>query len=416
MSTESDRPGVVAELWRPGSRAAPGQDRRTPRDWVIDGLFVLIAAGGSLLKTDLAPDSLLPVPPGALNTALGLLAAVSLLMRRRWPVELVVVLTLLSIFFPGVGTAGALALFSVAVHRRPAVSISILGLAIASSAVQFWLYPIVIDIPYGYLFIVGFVSLSCAASVAWGIVVRTRRQLMLSLEERARRAESEQELRVEQGRRRERERIAREMHDALGHRLSLLSVHAGALEFRPEMPPDELAVTAGVIRSSARECLDDLREIVGVLRGPGLSDPGGQRPQPGIGEIAGLVEESEAAGMRVKFSPLAGEADGLAPATGRHGYRIVQEALTNARKHAPGSLVHLELTGGPGDGLTIDVRNRLASGVSAPGSQVGLVGLAERATLAGGRLEHRMKAGEFQLTAWLPWPEPTRTGPGADES
>jgi signal transduction histidine kinase len=82
----------------------------------------------------------------------------------------------------------------------------------------------------------------------------------------------------------------------------------------------------------------------------------------------------------------------------------VQEGLTNARKHAPGSLVRVEVSGGPGDGLTIEVRNRLAPGVSAPGSKVGLVGLAERASLAGGRLEHGVQAGEFQLTAWLPWP------------
>jgi signal transduction histidine kinase len=404
MSTEFDRPGVLAALFRPGSRAAPGQGRRTPRDWVVDTLFVLLAAGGSLLPTAPGPGPKLPLPPDGLDFALGLVAAATLLLRRRWPVELVVVLTLLSVFFPAVGTSSALALFSVAVHRRPAVSLSVLVLAILSAAVQFWLYPIKIDIPYGYQFTVGFVALTCMATVAWGIVVRTRRQLMQSLEERARRAESEQELRVEQGRRRERERIAREMHDALGHRLSLLSVHAGALEFRPDMPADELAVTAGVIRATARESMDDLREIVGVLRGPALSDPGGQRPQPGIGQIVELVEESIAAGMQVRFQPLAGEVDGLPATTGRHGYRIVQEALTNARKHAPGSLVHVELSGGPGDGLTIEVRNRLTPGVTAPGSQVGLVGLAERATLAGGRLEYGVRAGEFQLAAWLPWP------------
>jgi signal transduction histidine kinase len=371
---------------------------------VVDTLFVLLAALGSLLVAEPTSDALLPVVPDGVNLWLGMAAAVSLLVRRRWPVALVVILTVLSVFVPAVGGATGFALFSVAVHRRPAVSVPMLGLSIVSAALQFWLYPIKIDIPYGYLFIVGFVSLSCAAMVAWGIVVRTRRQLMLSMEERARRAESEQELRVEQGRRRERERIAREMHDALGHRLSLLSVHAGALEFRPDMPPEELAVTAGVIRAAARESMDDLREIVGVLRGPGLSDPGGQRPQPGIGEIAELVEESVAAGMQVRFEPLAGEAVGLPAATGRHGYRIVQEGLTNARKHAPGSLVRVEVSGGPGDGLTIEVRNRLAPGVSAPGSKVGLVGLAERASLAGGRLEHGVQAGEFQLTAWLPWP------------
>jgi signal transduction histidine kinase len=405
MSAEFDRPGVVAALFTPGSRAAPGHDRRTPRDWVVDALFVVLAAGVSLLPAAQGPNPKLPIVPDGVNLWLGLLAAVSLLLRRRWPVELVVVLTVLSVFVPSVGASSGLALFSVAVHRRPAVSMSMLVLAVGSAAVQFWIYPADIDIPYGYQFVVGFVTLSCLALVAWGIVVRTRRQLMRSLEERARRAEAEQELRVEQGQRRERERIAREMHDALGHRLSLLSVHAGALEYRPDMPPEELAVTAGVIRASARESMDDLREIVGVLRGPGLSDPGGQRPQPGIGEIAGLVEESVAAGTRVTFEPLAGGVDGLPATTGRHGYRIVQEGLTNARKHAPGEPVRVVLTGGPGDGLTIEVRNRLGADGATPGSQVGLVGLAERASLAGGRLEYGVTAGEFRLTAWLPWPQ-----------
>ncbi|ONI69273.1 hypothetical protein BWI15_21965 [Kribbella sp. ALI-6-A] len=404
MSAEFDRPGVVAALFTPGSRAAPGHGQRTPRDWVVDALFVVLAAGVSLLPAAQGPNPKLPIVPDGVNLWLGLLAAVSLLLRRRWPVELVVVLTVLSVFVPAVGASSGLALFSVAVHRRPAVSLSMLALAVASAAVQFWIYPADIDIPYGYQFVVGFVALSCLALVAWGIVVRTRRQLMRSLEERARRAEAEQELRVEQGQRRERERIAREMHDALGHRLSLLSVHAGALEYRPDMPPEELAVTAGVIRASARECMDDLREIVGVLRGPGLSEPGGRRPQPGIGEIAGLVDESVAAGTRVMFEPLAGGVDGLPATTGRHGYRIVQEGLTNARKHAPGEPVRVVLSGGPGDGLTIEVRNRLGAGGAAPGSQVGLVGLAERASLAGGRLEYGVRAGEFRLTAWLPWP------------
>jgi signal transduction histidine kinase len=97
-------------------------------------------------------------------------------------------------------------------------------------------------------------------------------------------------------------------------------------------------------------------------------------------------------------------------AVGRHALRIVQEALTNARKHAAAAPVDLRLEGAPGKGLTIEVRNPapvLAAGATEiPGSETGLVGLAERAVLAGGRLEHGLdEHGDFRLRAWLPWPE-----------
>ncbi len=91
---------------------------------------------------------------------------------------------------------------------------------------------------------------------------------------------------------------------------------------------------------------------------------------------------------------------------GRTLYRVVQEALTNARKHAPNALVHLSVSGGPGHGLDVEVRNPLAPGsrTSAPQSGLGLVGLAERTSLAGGRIEHHADGGHFVLRAWLPWP------------
>ena len=108
--------------------------------------------------------------------------------------------------------------------------------------------------------------LASVAVVTWGMFVRARRQLVLTLRDRAERAEAEQHLRVDQARQQERARIAREMHDVLAHRISLLSLHAGALEFRPDAPPEEVARAAGVIRSSAHEALNDLREVIGVLR------------------------------------------------------------------------------------------------------------------------------------------------------
>ncbi|WBQ02112.1 sensor histidine kinase [Kribbella sp. CA-293567] len=405
MSIELDRPGPLVALISPGSRGAPGNGRRTPRDWIVDVLFVVVGVLGSLPAWN-TPDGSRIHPPLALNVTIGILGALLLLVRRKWPLALALGLTVVSVVLPAAGGGSALALFSLAVHRRPLISGLGCAAAILSAALQIWIYPPAPTVPYVYWLVVGAASLLCIASVAWGIVVRTRRQLMASLTERARRAEEDQEQRVELGRRRERERIAREMHDALGHRLSLLTVHAGALEFRPEMPPAELAVAAGVIRSNARECLEDLREIVGVLRTSDSSTPGGQRPQPGLGDLEALVEESRAAGMTVRFTPLAAPPESIPLTIGRHGYRIVQEGLTNARKHAPGEPVTVVLSGAAGNGLSIEVRNPMSGNPPATGSRVGLVGLAERAKLAGGTLEHGpTSTGSFRLHAWLPWPE-----------
>src|SRR5262249_24951026 len=118
-----------------------------------------------------------------------------------------------------------------------------------------------------------------AAVLAWGMYVRARRQLLQSLRERARRAEAAQGLPVSQARELERTWLAREMHAVLAHRISLLCLHAGALELRPDAPTDEIARAAGVIRDSAHRALDDLRQVIGVLRADAADDTP-DRPQP----------------------------------------------------------------------------------------------------------------------------------------
>ncbi|MET7277101.1 histidine kinase [Kribbella sp. NPDC005582] len=396
MQSTPDRSGILAALIEPGSRAAPGYGRLTPRDRVVDIVCVLIGFLLNLLAVgDAEPPPRFGALPYWLDLGLAILGALALLVRRRWPVALVVVMIVVSTSVPSLGGSAGIALFSVAVHRRPAVSLSLGAAAMASCLVQFWLYPVA-NVPNAYAIAVSLTALACLAIVAWGIVVRTRRQLMASLTERAVRAEREQQLRVEQGQRQERERIAREMHDALGHRLSLLSVHAGALEFRPDMPAEELSRAAGVIRASARDCVEDLREIVGVLR----SRDAAEVPRQGIAE---LVAESQQAGMLLD-SAIRVELAEVPESIGRHADRIIQEGLTNARKHAPHQRVRLTVGGGPGEGLEIELLNRLESGSGGPGSRVGLIGLTERASLAGGRIEYGPTAdGDFRLAAWLPW-------------
>jgi signal transduction histidine kinase len=215
---------------------------------------------------------------------------------------------------------------------------------------------------------------------------------------------------VEQARETERRRIAREMHDVVAHRVSLLSLHAGALEFRPDAPPEEIAEAASVIRSTAHAALEELREVVGVLREDaeaGTPEP----PQPTLAQIPALVEESRAAGMVVRLRDER-PAD-LEPPTalGRTAYRVVQEGLTNARKHAPGAAVDVTIAAEGGPLLVVAVVSRRPVGVAArladehvPGMGTGLIGLAERVALAGGELEHGPgPAGDFVLRATLPW-------------
>jgi signal transduction histidine kinase len=256
------------------------------------------------------------------------------------------------------------------------------------------------------------VVLAHAALAGWGMLVTARRALISSLEERALRAEAEQGRRVAEARAAERAAIAREMHDVLAHRLSLLATYAGALEYRPDAPPERLSEAAGVIRTGAHQALNELRDVIALLHddpeGPGEPATDGDRPVPALTDLPGLVAESRAVGTPVEVRDGLADPDTLPGRTGRTAYRVLQEALTNARKHAPGQPVSIELGGSPGARLVIEVRNALPRDSRAtpaiPGAGRGLVGLTERVRLAGGQLDHGAGPGEFRLHAWLPWP------------
>jgi signal transduction histidine kinase len=330
------------------------------------------------------------------------MACVALWWRRRWPLGVGLAVVAIEVVSPAAGLAGVVALYTVAAYWR-------WQLALLVAAAQVALLPLGRAIqPQGLSPTVYYLTGTFAPAVviAWGMFRRTRLQAQ---RERARRAEAEEQLRIEQVRYAERTRIAREMHDVLAHRISLLSLHAGVLEFRPDAPPEEVARAAAVIRASAHQALEDLRAVIGVLRdGPGV--PGPEPPQPTLAALPGLLEESRAAGMRIRAEVGLPDLAAVPDAIGRHALRIVQEALTNARKHATAAPVELRLDGAPGHGLTIEVRNPTPVLATAepkiPGTGAGLLGLAERATLSGGRLEHGFdEHGQFRLHAWLPWPQ-----------
>ncbi|WP_406144716.1 sensor histidine kinase [Streptomyces sp. NBC_01012] len=394
-------PSALTGHERPGSRRGP---RRTVRDWIVDLVLFVCAAGfGMIVLAAVEADDTTPEGVVLADALLGAAACCALWARRRWPVAVALVLTLLCVVEPVATGAMMVALFGLAVHR-PFKPVAVVGaVAIATVPIQPLLRP---DPATSFLASTIIGVLLVLLVLSWGMVVRSRRQLVVTLRERAHRAETEAALRAEQAQRLAREAIAREMHDVLAHRLTLLSVHAGALEFRPDAPPAEVARAAGVIRDSAHEALQDLREIIGVLRAPGDSDDG-NRPQPTLVTLDALIDESRSAGMEVTLANSVTD-PALAPAaTGRTVYRIAQEALTNARKHAPGAPVDITVAGGPGNGLTIEVANPAPAGPfePVPGSGQGLIGLTERASLAGGSLEHGPRTdGGFTVRARLPWP------------
>ncbi|MFE9168784.1 sensor histidine kinase [Streptomyces kebangsaanensis] len=379
-----------------------GRPRRTARDWLVDFCCFLLAVLIGLASADVLSHD--PHTPHALAVAdqlLGALSCAAVWLRRRRPLALAV--AMLPVSFVSTTAAGAeiVALFSLAVHRPFRYVAWTGGAALALIPVVCRWRP---DPDLTYAGAVVFSVLLTLSAIGWGMFVRSKRQLVLSLRDRARRAETEARLRAEQAQRLAREAIAREMHDVLAHRLTLLSVHAGALEFRPGAPQEEVARAAGVIRESAHEALQDLREIIGVLRAGDPDDAG--RPQPTLAALDALVAESREAGMKVTLTSTVTDPAAVPAALGRTAYRIAQEALTNARKHAPGTEVTVTVTGAPGEGLGIHVRNPAPEHEAphVPGSGQGLIGLTERAGLAGGTLEHGPAPdGGFEVRGRLPW-------------
>jgi signal transduction histidine kinase len=338
-----------------------------------------------------------------LDLALGLVAYGLVLLRRRHPLPVAVATACLAAASSVAAGASLLALVSLATLRRRGWIVVAGVLTVVSGEVWIsWnpsaqLDPRWLSIPVDAVFV--------AASIGWGMYVGSRRELLWTLEQRAEAAEAERDLRVGRARGEERTRIAREMHDVLAHRITQIAVQAGALGYRDEVDAAEVRAGAERIRVSAHDALVDLREVLGVLRGSETEHS--RSPQPSYDDLTDLVADARDSGMRVEFvDRLARDGGVPVPAgTGRTAYRLVQEGLTNARKHAPGAELRVEVAGAPGEGLTVEMRNDVGFERSAtPGAGLGLVGLAERVELGGGTLEHGQLEGEFVLRAWLPWP------------
>ncbi len=376
------------------------------RDWSVDaGAFALAAALGvaTLSVTVDTYSSSMTSGQVTIDAVLGVLCCCSLWWRRRWPFEVALLCVLLGAFSTFSTVAGLIALFSLAVHRhvRPALLVS--ALFVPSAIVcSIWL-----GRNSTWSVMLPTVAFTAAAT-AWGMYVRARRQLLTTLRDRAQRAEADQFVRAERARLAERTRIAREMHDVLAHRISLVALHAGALEVALDLPPAQVRDSAALLRLTAHQALDELRDVIGVLR----EEPGQQSlstlPQPTLADIPRLVEETRRSGAKVDLEMQVDAATDAPGAPGRDAYRIVQEALTNIGKHARGTHAQVRVAGAPNRGLHVSVRNPPAVGArdtpTVPGSGTGLLGLQERVTLANGILVHGPDAsGDFVVEADLPW-------------
>ncbi|WP_327107860.1 sensor histidine kinase [Nonomuraea glycinis] len=338
---------------------------------------------------------------GGLDVAVAAVSLVAALAQLWWPVPGALAATLLAALSPVATPAATMGALQVASRRRFPVAAAVAVAGMAAHLVQ-GLWRPNSGISSGWWLLL--ICAAYGALLGWGALLRSRRALLISLHARAGRAEAEQGRRVAEARMAERRKLAWEMHDVLAHRLSLVATHAGALEYRPDSSPEQLARAAGVIRSGVHQALEELRQVIGLLR---EEDDLGLEPQPTLADLSRLTADARQAGQAVRIDDETADA-GLPAATARTGYRVVQEGVTNARKHAPGQPVEVLLRGAPGARLLIDIRNPLPAPGSAPtvpGSGVGLIGLTERVRLAGGQLDHQSTGGQFRLRAWLPWPE-----------
>jgi len=381
----------------PARRSFWGEAWRLTVATALGLLFFVINVGFSL---DLGADGDSARFAGLvlLDLAVGVIALVVFPFRRRAPLVIAVGLALGGAVSSLAAPAALLALVSLATRRRPGeiAAAVVVWVAAIAGVVAGGFDLLGVPAPAGDLALtVGILLIVLAATVAVGVSIGARRALVVSLRERALLVEEEQRLREAAARDHERTRIAREMHDVLAHRLSLTAMHAAALRYRDDLDDGERAEAVETVHENARGALGELRGILAVVRDPDAADA--DRPQPTLADLDELLATTDDVDARVEVDLAT-----LAPAIGRHAYRIVQECLTNARRHAPGASVTLRITGEPGERLEIDIANPMSGTPSGPHG-FGLVGIEERARAVGGTTTITPGPNEHRVHVTLPW-------------
>ncbi len=298
-----------------------------------------------------------------------------------------------AVYLPAGLLVYGLCLYAVAVRCR--------GWVVAGAAVVTAAGAVVVDLR------TAIAAVLAAIPLLAGLVVRSRRSSQEQLAVAERRHQGERALLEE------RQRIARELHDIVAHHMSVIAIQAEAAPYKIADPPPELVESFTEIRGSALSGLDELRRLLGVLR----HGEAGTAPQPGLADLGSLLDSARSGGVTVTAA-IAAPAGPIPQGVDLSAYRIVQEALSNAMRHAPGSAVRVAVTGLPG-GLALEVRNdgcppagQAAGAADDPGAGPGagghgLAGMRERAAMLGGHLSAGPTAnGEFLVTAFLPFADP----------
>ncbi len=336
----------------------------------------------------------------------GLIVAFLVLLpaRHALPATAMVVGVALAMMTPYGGPALMVVLSYTAGRRIESWIKAVATAAVAFVAViVFWDEdPIMVEPVYGMLILITVFGVGVALPFLVGRYLAQREALVQAMQEREARMRTEHKMLSRQVRLRERSRIAQDMHDSLGHRLSLISVHAGAMGLDPSLG-EKQREAIGVLRSAALTGMEELRAIIGVLRAEdGPDDDPATRT---VESIDSLVGDARKAGVLVSLVR-GGQAHPLPSRVSHAAYRVAQEGLTNASKHAPGAAVQVTVKYEP-DALVVEVRNNPSRNGSAgrdPG--VGLIGLTERVRLAGGMLHvGSLPSGGYRLAAVLPYEE-----------
>lgn len=327
-------------------------------------------------------------------------------VRRRFP-WISVALALPTVALGLATIAPLIAMYSLAVRERRQWRLIAAGIAWMVATVQPWWSFEGIELSFTALRVANGIMFT-ATPIALGLLVRTRADLSMKLRDLATAKRNERELIYTEMLMEERARIAREMHDVVSHQVSLIAVQAGALQVRST----DLGITqsADTIRGLAVRTLEELRQMVSILKSSedridGSEDNGNALlPQPSAADIRELVEASHPdATLRIEIPSLPAVYE-------RTLFRTVQEGLTNARKHAPGARVSVEITTA-GDHIVLIIENGRAAHepLSLPSSGHGLIGLRERANNLGGDVDINQCPDGFRLTLRLPIPRRNRT-------
>ncbi len=458
---------TTGEAMEPGARGAPSGpwwwERR--RSMVLDVSIALASVAECVFEgLDFAGEAGIP---GGAGVLLGVLVGAVLVVRRRWPIAVVLVSIAASAASMGV-LLTVIGLYTMAASGLPRRITGVLsGMSISGTlivTVVRFQQDMAKDGYHPPFWVAGLVAALMAVGITMppvlsGLYVGARRRLVESLRERADGLERELSLladraeeRAEWARNEERTRIAREMHDVVAHRVSLMVVHAAALQAVALKDPQKASKNAALVGDMGRQALTELRQMLGVLRaheaqpaghagaaeplplasvaaaasaassaaGHAGAAPGAERGADAAGarrasddslagpclrELAGLIEQSSAAGMVVEFLE-EGEEQAYAPAVEATAYRVVQEGLTNVHKHAPGARTRVRLARRAGE-VAVLVENgpsdRAVAGAGLPSGGNGLVGMRERvASLGGGFVSGPTDAGGFRVSAVLP--------------